>query len=78
MLQKIEGMAWAKGVTVVRCSSSDEALSALAVGGILEKHRALPPSKFRIMSNRSRPEGPLKQKDDAAGMNFALKSRQHG
>ena len=78
MLQKIAEMASAKGVTMMRCSSSDEALSALAVGGVLEKHRALPPSKFRIMSNRSRPEGPLKQKDDTAGMNFARKSRQHG
>jgi hypothetical protein len=76
-MQSVEDAARAKGVTVVRCSTSDEAIS-LIVSGRLQRHRALPPSRFRIMSNRGRPEGPNAMFDENAGMKFALLARQHG
>jgi hypothetical protein len=77
LLQSIEMAAAAKGVTVMRCSSSQEALSFLD-SGPLREYRALPPSKFRIMSNRQRPEGQHMQLNPNAGISFAELSRQHG
>ncbi len=77
LLQSIEMAAAAKGVTVIRCSSSQEALSFLD-SGFLSEYRALPPSKFRIMSNRQRPEGQHIQLNPNAGINFAELSRHHG
>lgn len=73
--QKIQDLASAKGVTVVRCASSGEALSAIATGS-LQRHRALPPCKFRMISNRSRLEGGVM--DAQAGLKFAQQSRLHG
>lgn len=61
----------------MRCSTSGEAIS-LIVSGRLQCHRALPPSRFRIMSNRGRPEGPNTMFDENAGIKFAQLVRQHG
>ena len=75
--QKIAVMAATKGVTVVCCSSSEEALCALSTGP-LQKHRALPPNKFRIMSNRSRPDAVLGSVDQEAGLKFSQEARMQG
>ena len=65
------------GIHVTRCTSTEEAMAALD-GEKLKRYIPLSQSRFRIMSNNVRPEGPGGAPDFQAGLRMARRVREKG